>query len=119
MAKASLATTLCVMMLLGSKPDELAEAARSGRSFKEDENGFIDLGEVNKAFTGVLKIVIILTIVGATIGLLITSIADIVHTITTETTNNTTVDLLRPILGLIVAFAGLFAIVKRVFAALG
>lgn len=87
------------------------------RSFAKDENGFLDLGDISSTLGGILRVIITLAVIGATIGLLFTAIADIVGAFSTGTTNSTTADLLLPVFGLIVALAGVFMIVRRVVAA--
>lgn len=78
---------------------------------------FLDLNSITGSLTGIIKVVAVLTIIGATIGLLFTSIADIVNVFSTGTTNSTTADLLLPVLGMVVALAGVFLIVRKVFEA--
>lgn len=87
------------------------------RAFAKDENAFLDLGDISGTLSGILKVIITLSVIGATVGLLFTSIADIVGQFSTGSTNNTTADLLLPVFGLIVALAGVFMIVRKVVAA--
>jgi hypothetical protein len=96
-------------------PGKIANASRT--DFRKDEGGFIDFSVVSGTLSSILKVIIVLTLLGATVGLLLTSIADIVTAVTTESTNNTTVDLLRPVFGLVIAAAGLFMIVRKVLEA--
>lgn len=78
----------------------------------------IDLSrDLMKPLFSVLRVIFVLIILGAVIGLLITSIADIVGAITTTSTNNTTADLLRGVFGLIVAIVGLTLVVRKVLEA--
>lgn len=79
--------------------------------------GFVGLTDFTKPLASILKVVVVLIILGATAGLLFTSIADIVSAVTTNSTNNTTADLLRPVFGLIIAVTGLILIVRKVLEA--
>lgn len=78
---------------------------------------FLDLGDIMGSLSAIIKVVLTLTVIGATIGLLFTSIADIVGEFSTGSTNSTVADLLLPVFGIVVALAGVVMIVRRVLAA--
>lgn len=75
---------------------------------------FLELLPVLDAVGGVVRMVTTLALVGATIGLLFKAIADTVYVFTSGTTNSTTVDLLLPVFGAIIAVAGVVVLVRVV-----
>lgn len=116
-AKVARASMLNAMLSLFMLAPVTFKTRSKNERLGRDTNAFLNLDDVSNTLGGVLKVILVLLILGATIGLLMTSIADIVNAITTTTTNNTTADLLRPVFGLIVAVTGLFLIVRKVIEA--
>ena len=100
-------------LALQQKPEESTET----RTFLHDENGFLNLSEITGTLSGIVKVIVVLVIIGATVGLLFTAIADIVAAFASGTTNSPVADLLLPVMGLLVALAGVFLIVRLVFKA--
>ena len=89
----------------------------SETGFSKDQNGFINIGSVTGVVSAVVIAIVVLLILAALADDFITAIADVVGAVEGGTTNNTTADALLPVFGLLIALAGVFAIVALVMRA--
>lgn len=93
------------------------QASKGPSEFQKNESGFINLGSVTGVVSAVVLAIVVLLVLAALADDFITAVADVVFAVEGGTTNNTTADALLPVFGLLIALAGIFAIVALVMRA--
>jgi len=100
---------------MGHKNPSLIEGTET--SLTNDRSGFINLGRVSGVVSVIIIAVVTLLILAALAPTFLSAVNDTVHAVEDADTGNTTANTLLSVFGLLIAFAGLFAIVALVMRA--